>query len=391
MKYFIIFPLLMIFPLFGQDISSIIKESSFSFTLSNNGTLNGAGADSLLLKINDSHFFLLGEQHNIQAIEELTTHLIPLLKKEGYTIYATEIGPFAAEKILTLKKNNQSLLSYYCNYIPLLGFSPFGFFSTQEEERTLEAVIEHKMDLWGIDFDNYGSYLSLVNEMYLQSEQGKILPSEYKETYAFIANQYQQAHNGYNPTLMQNILESDLVNNFLKLARNMQNTPLIEQFILSLKINNEQAKGFWEGRVINMKHNFSTYYRKATAKGVAPKVFMKMGAIHTSRGTSFNGNIDIGNMIYELANFNGQKSFSVISFPRYILENGEILDTIEEENKILLSYTSPTNWTFIDLHTIKQLSIEQKIQLPQTIIVYLQKFDALLIPPATQYSLNFER
>ena len=70
-----------------------------------------------------------------------------------------------------------------------------------------------------------------------------------------------------------------------------------------------------------MKDNFVRYYKEAAQKSPLPKTFIKMGAVHTARGTSWSGFQDVGNTVYELANYNLTTSFSVISFARFRMDD----------------------------------------------------------------------
>ena len=93
-------------------------------------------------------------------------------------------------------------------------------------------------------------------------------------------------------------------------------------------------------------------------------------------------------MIYELANVNRSKSFSIITFPRFVLNEkiGKVEDLVEDEDKELLKYTSLNQWTVIDLCKLEELSIQNSIKLSKDFINYIEKYDAIVIPPATKYS-----
>ncbi len=387
-KYSIFCFLLVGLSLVAQQKNDTIKEAVYYFSLDSTGHLNGDGADFIEKKITESQFFLIGEQHNIHAIETFVSALIPLFNENSYNHYITEIGPVAAAKLTQQNDNLIPLKSYYSNYSSQTNLPPFGFFSTKEEENTLQQLKKYKINLCGIDFENYGSYLSLIDELYQNSDKGKISKNLYHKVYSFVESEYKKGKDNFNPGLMNKLLQSNELKEFLLLAKNETNTPVISQFELSLQINHQLTLGFWQRRVDNMKNNFIQYYHTQSAKENPVKAFIKLGAVHTARGTSFSGNLEVGNLIYELANINQSKSYSIITFPRYILneKTGETQDLMEEDEKEFLKYAFPDRWTIVDLDKLKELSIQYNVQLNQNLVSYIQKYNAIVIPPVTKYS-----
>lgn len=387
-KYIILCFLFFSFILFSQQNKDIVKESTYYFSLNQDQDFKGYGADFIKNKIIESQFFLIGEQHNIHSIETLITSLIPFFKESGYNHYITEIGPIAAKKLTELAKSPFSLKEYYTKYSSQINLPPFGFFSTREEEKTLQQLKKYNIGLCGIDFENYGSYLFLIDELYKNSDKEKISKDLYNKVYYFVESEYKKGKDNYNPNLMSHLLASKELKEFLILSKNKINTPIITQLELSLDVNHQITLGFWQRRVDNMKSNFAKYYSNQNTKNTPVKAFIKLGAVHTARGTSFSGNLEVGNMIYELANANQSKSFSVITFPRFIVneKTGKVEDLAEEEDKELLKYASQDQWTVIDLCKLEELSIQNSIKLSKNFVNYIEKYDAVVIPPATKYS-----
>lgn len=387
-KYITIYFLVFWTAVFSQQEDTIIKESTSYFKLDQNGNFNGEGSEFIKNKIAESQFFLIGEQHDIHCIERLVSSLIPSFKENGYDHYLTEIGPMSAKKLLELAKISTSLRSYYPKYLSQTDMPPFGFFRTVEEEQTLQQLKKYNITLSGIDFENYSSYLFLIDEIYKNSDKKKVSVDLYNKLYRLTGSEYKKGKNNFNPELMNNLLQSNELKTFLSRSKNKTTLPLIEEFERSLIINHQITQGFWQFRVDNMKRNFSQYYNNLSLKQDSVKIFIKLGSVHTARGTSFSGNLEVGNMVFELANMNQSKSFSMISFPRYILnsQTGKTEDFTEDEDKELLKYAFPDQWTVIDLKKLNELSIKHSIPLHKTIISYIQKYDAMVIPPATKYS-----
>ena len=89
-----------------------------------------------------------------------------------------------------------------------------------------------------------------------------------------------------------------------------------------------------------------------------------------------------------LANVNRSGSFSLITFPRYVVdgETGEMQDVMEEEERELVKYAFPDQWTVINLRQLAELSIRDHIRLDKNTWDYIRKYDAMVIPPATEYA-----
>lgn len=373
----------------GQFTRDIIKKSTHYFTLDKNDSITGDGAILVNQKISESQFFLIGEQHDIQQSEHFTKALIPTLKRNGFNNYATEIGPIAANKLEQLSRQKIHLKDFNSKYSQYVKSAPFGFFGTKEEEETLQQINRFNIYLLGIDFENYSSYLFLVDEIYKNANKEKVSEQLYKEVRDFIISEYSKGKNGYNPDLTKNLLGSKNLTSFLKQAENSYTRSLIEQFSKSLYINNEQTKGNWRLRVDNMKNNFVESYKALQKNQIEPiKIFFKFGAVHTARETSFSGFQEVGNTVYELSKFNQTKSFSIIAFPRYVYneKTDTIEDVIEKDDLEILEFTAPDKWTLINLNELFKLSVVNGISLSKNITTYVEKYDAILIPPVTKYS-----
>ncbi len=226
-KYIIICLLFYGSVLFSQPTHDIIKKATFHFSMDSIGNLSGNGGDFIKNKISEAQFFLIGEQHNIRAIETLVNSLIPFFKESGYHYYLTEIGPVSANKLMEIR-DRSSLKNLYLKYSSQTNLSPFGFFSTVEEIKTLHQLQKYDITLCGIDFENYASYLFLIDELYKNSDKGKISKNLYEKIYAFLKSEYGNGKNNFNPDLMNNLQHSKELTEFLSLANNKINAPVIE-------------------------------------------------------------------------------------------------------------------------------------------------------------------
>lgn len=242
------------------------------------------------------------------------------------------------------------------------------------------------LSLWGIDFENYNASLFILDELYNQSDKDKAITDAYQKAYEYVIKGYANKKNNINYSLQNNLLNSILIKSFFNLLPDKEATrKLIYNLTLSWKIYEAEGMNNWYPRMNNMKKNFIKLYKEAAKKENLPKVVIKLGAMHTARGTSSSGFQEVGNTIYELANYNSTKSFSVISFARYrIDQEGNLTDELEPEDEALLKYTTKDSWSLINL---KQLFIDGwqgKIKLSPSMQDYIKKYDMMLIPPATK-------
>ena len=382
-----IFILLILFfynNIFGQE--NPIKDATYHFSIQDD-VFKGNGADTLKKYIQRSQFFMIGEEHNMKELQDFTASVIPFLKSCGYNNLALEIGPVAAMKLNSLYRSRKGLAAFNTKYFQYLSGAPFGFFEGREEERFSNRAFENGLKIWGIDFENYNASLFIIDELYGQSKKSSDLDEMYKNSRLVIIDGYERDRSEKKHHLATTLLHSESIKSFFdKVSTSPKIREIIRQQILSWKIYEQESKNNWYPRVENMKENFVANYKKVAAKEKEPKVFVKMGAVHIARGTSSSGFQELGNMLYELSKFNGTKTFSVISFARYrINTKGETVDLLEEDDAELLKYTTKDSWSLIDLNRLRGDGIQGKIKLSREMVSYMEKFDMMLIPPATKY------
>ena len=198
--------------------------------------------------------------------------------------------------------------------------------------------------------------------------------------------EYAKDQKSKNYQLCGNFLDSKEINAFINAVpvNSMTKTLIVNQ-LNSWKIYEQEKKSNWYPRVLNMKNSFINYYQQQAKKEDLPKVFLKLGAVHTARGTSNSGFQEVGNTLYEMANINHTKSFSVISFARFRMdENGQITDLLEPEDEEILKYTNKNSWSLIDLKKLEKDALMGKIKLSSGTLNYAKRYDMMLIPPATK-------
>lgn len=361
-----------------------VREATYHFTIKEK-KLTGPGADTLKAHISRSQFFLIGEEHDMTELQMLTADLMPFLRSSGYRHFALEIGSLAAEKLSSIHRKKESLMKFNSKYYKYFNSGPFGFFDGKEEEVFLNAALDNNFKLWGIDYESHGAPLYILDELYAGSPAKPSINAVYQKASRYVIDEYAKDLVTKKYPIYSKMLHSaELAAFFKAIPATVSNQKLTKELILSWKIRDEERSNNWFARVENMKKSFIRQYKEEAKKKELPKVFVKLGAVHTARGSSSSGFPEVGNTIYELANYSSTQAFSIISFARYRKdEQGNISDLLEPEDEALLKYTNKDSWSLINLKELNKARLEGKINLSKEVIGYVQKYDMMLIPPAT--------
>ncbi|OWK70687.1 hypothetical protein [Pedobacter sp. AJM] len=367
---------------FGQD--DPIQAATYHFQVKES-LFTGNGSDTLKKYIQQAQFFLIGEEHNMKALQDFTTAIIPFLKSSGYQNLALEIGPFSAEKIRAMYQNKQTITDFNTRYDSDVKGSPFGFFEGKEEEQFSNQAFRNGFRLWGLDFENYNAALFILDELYSLSKKSSELDRSYQAARHIVIAEYAKDRKDQTYNLPGNLLHAATVQAFFKrVATTPQARYIISQQLRSWYIYDAQSRKNWYARVKNMRDNFMLHYNRALETNKNPKVFVKMGAVHLARGTSSSGFEEVGQLIDELAKKNKKKVFSVISFARYRIDaQGKLVDLLEEADAELLKYTTAASWSLIDLNRLRNDAKQGKLKLSEAMRSYMEHYDMMLIPPAT--------
>lgn len=392
------------FALFTYDLSSAqevftadhFKQHTYSFTIEK-GKMSGLGADLLNEAIDGSQFFLLGEYHNNAGVSELTAALLPILAKEGYKHFAVETGPISAEELEELGKSKDvkaALNKFYTSHTRLTGDIPIPFFQGIEDAEFLEIAMKNGYNLWGLDQEFLGGYLFLLEEVWKNAGMPENLRTKYEAGRKKLLEAYANVGDEESSEVYNVILEDKSIQDLLeKLDKTSCRSGFsaANEMLTSCEIYRDWKADLLEnleGRTDLMKDHFRTYYQNSAER--MPKVFVKMGGMHTARGLSGNADYELGNLLYELAAFNGSHDVNIAFATRYYLddETGEIGDNLDYEStwtenmEPLLSVGDKELWKIIDLRPLKKMWINQRIKPNRQIRQYLAQNDFVIVMPA---------
>lgn len=295
--------------------ATIVSQNNIEKFTINVNTLQSEKLTSFFnKKIENTQFIMLGEQHGLQEVGEITNQLYNLAKPEGYSSLCIETSPFAA-KVLDLqlsstKDTEEGLRKLYAKY-------PFTipFYNNKNDIKLFENVKNSNGEIWGIDqvfmvefrliFD-YLVHLNdnerlkkavepLLNEAVLGFEKAV---KEKNMMAPFIFKYSDDLHSKL--VSLANSEEEKNILNDLKKTKEIYTYNFQKAYY---KNNNERAR--------LMKRNFLNYYDSASGTSILPKIVFKLGANHVSKGLTKTNVYDISNMISELAVINNKKSLHI--------------------------------------------------------------------------------
>ncbi len=373
----------------GKLKSSDISEFAYTFEI-NNDSIIGQGGKILENNILESQFFMLGEEHFSPQISEFTNAILPKLKQSNFKYFAVEVGPNSTEKMINLIKEEKSLFDFNTNFYSSYKDIPFPFFDGVKDELFLKTAINENFEIWGIDQEFLSSQLFLIDEIYNQSNQKSSLKPHFDSAKQFVVQEFKKYKENKNYPMFTNLLASEILKSFFEKCNTDKQQKIITDLTTSWKIYalNEEKK-YRENnftRMQYMKRNFGENYKVAEKKDSLPKVFIKMGSMHLVRGKNWLGIYDLGNMIKELAYFNGTPSTSINCFARYYKNNdGTIYDFLEDEEgkayQPILELAKKDKWVLIETKPILEIVRRDKIKLNKDLEILLTGFDFVLFSP----------
>lgn len=304
-------------PLIAQqeDFISLFKENTHLLSV-DQGAFDESGSGILNEGVADAQFIMIGEAHGLAEVQEFSAMLFDIAHKEGFNIMAVETDPFAADKIMSLAKQDKAAATEFCRNFPM----SIPFFHSEEAmifARKLESISGKKLSIWGLD------QVFAVGPRLIFSQLVKIAPGDIAQTMAL--DYLKRSTSAFEKSMKTGDMEGFMLSilterdfDLLRKAFSHVNTAIemINQMELSKEIYNywKTGDGYLNNSVRSdlMKRLFRENYNNAKKTGEEfPKVVIKMGSYHCGRGLSPTNIYDLGNMISETAALNGTKSLHI--------------------------------------------------------------------------------
>jgi len=362
--------LLIPFFCFSQDslLLKTFEENSYQLEIKNQ-ELSGSSLPIILKAIKESQFLMIGEQHGIKEVAEFATALSKKSFEEGFEFLCVETDPYVAEKLESLATIDMDYINSFVQQFPFA----VPFYDTKEEfeliRKFTSATNNADENIWGIDQMYMGSPRFAFNILSEEAKNDKSqsLIAEYVEAAKSQFNSFLKSNNPLQLPMMQ-LKDSD----FERLAKqfNTNSDTKVTQLITDLQTSQEiyqhvfSGENYWNNykRSKLMKRQFMDYYNRTTAQDKIPKVILKFGAVHTSKGLSPVHLYDLGNMVSELAEMNGSKAanFKITAVKGESLDYTGAINTfnnsknlIPEIKKLYEENDDNKKWIFIDLKSIR--------------------------------------
>ena len=388
---------------YAQDTLSSKMVASFSCNFYiESGRFNGEGADSLMTEIQRSHFVLLGETHDDAKIAQFTNTLLGELSQMDYKYFLTEHGRYGLQFLLEDAVVDSTIVSGISRINTFeydrLSEYPFPFLTGVEDAEFLSTAIHEEYQIYGIDQEFFYSFPLLFDKLYDNSSKSDTISARYKAALNFLIAQFERDAAEKNYPICQNLLESEEIKSFFDLiSTDSLNRKIVNDIrrswaIYEMNRINRQESFVMRGDL--MRNRFMAFYDSiATTDSFNAKYIIKLGALHTMRGTTPLGIEDIGEIVHQTALRNGQKDLNIYFMFRYYLDEDEELGYFDnsegnstwlKERKPLMLQGKPDSWTIVDLRKLKNMVESNNLFAYQTINDIMNRHDYLIIPPASR-------
>lgn len=277
-------------------LSSIIKQNSQSFILTNN-TFEGKGWNQILDEIKTHDNILIGEDHFFNEIPLFISKISDEVKFDNFFC---EIDPYLAS---TLEFKIKTLSNSELNkYISSFG-NTFSFFSLAPEFNLFKKLALSNTNIIGTDQISLISERLIVSEL-KQKSKNEIAKSIYLEIEKQSAIYFNQIIKGKSPYFLTEEFTNHL-NTLNKLKLSPYEQTVIKDLKLSQKIYIEQNHHL---RIQLMKHNLMQNYKQMNHS----KNLFKYGANHLPKGESLLKIYDIGNLVNNIADSQFKSSLHIM-------------------------------------------------------------------------------
>lgn len=294
-------------------------EHSRSVARIEGGRLRGPGADLLRGLGAQAHAVMLGEQHGNQGIAEFATAYWADLAEAGFRHAVVEADPFGATALE--RELRRGGVEAWAGFAATRGgrFAT-AFYTWEPEARWVEAIVRSSPRgttpaLWGVDQVFIGSAPWLLREM-ADPQRGARSAAARREA-AGLAGAAAAAAPGW----LGRADEAQLLGlqALLKAPADARWRELAQALHLSRRIYGPHSGGAGEPYLANveredlMKRLFSEHHARAErADGSAPRVMLKMGAYHLTRGPSPLMVPSLGGFVAETLAARGEKSLGLL-------------------------------------------------------------------------------
>lgn len=368
---------------FGQikhALDSLIKLNMESLMF--DGTnFSGKSWDKIKKQINSSQHVLIGEDHFTNEIPIFTQ---AIFNEGDFKNFFIEVDPYTTKIIENSIQNlnPEALTSFNYRYKDL-----FSFYAKQTEYKLLQDIVKSGTNLIGSD-----QIVMFSDRVIFDDLKNKSNNDEAKEIYELIANNSKIHLTSFLKDPQNNMMymmTHDFSNQLEKLSSlNLTENEhrIIEDLKYSKDIYTSQSHKKRVRLIMNgLMNNLEQWKEK--------KTLFKYGANHLTRGESFLGNYDIGNLVANITESNYENSFHIMivgesgaqgspfrGFPssKINIDEGFYLNYLKPFFKI----TKGNDWYIFNLKPIRKALYKKEIEVENLNLERtIRGYDILVIIP----------
>ena len=363
----------------APDMAAFVERHSRPLALEGE-RISGPGADFLLAQSSNAQFILLAEY--VSHIDHATPLFMGALfsalhDRHGFNYVGVEQDPFGMELVSTdpVRGNLQRIADAVRRW-------PYAFtFQTDEEMRMFAQVGRTSTGgwrpLWGVD-QAFGAAMPLeellglapspeaaaaVEEMLAEARRREVLVPDFGDwrgTRDFKTGHFVGGQTAGNLPRLERIralyrpIRGSRAD---ELLRGLESSSLIYSYNYRHRELSPEGEpyGYYSNAIREqwMKDRFLDNYRHAlAADGGLPRVLVKAGTVHLTRGRSLTNIFSLGNMLHEFAITNRMHAWNIVMLP-IRKEDWPSFDKVPPELKPLLPSRDLTSGRLVDLRPLR--------------------------------------
>lgn len=372
------------------DLNTALQEHTTYFSMGPEHQLTGPVGELLKKELSQNQFVGLAELHYSEQLSFFTTGLMDLLQEEGFRHFAMEMGPYQANALTGLSQKTGSMLENIrlankAYGSKLLQTSPLVFANRKEDALFLQKAVDADFRFWGLDQEHTSSFEMHFDTLYANvPDKSAELTALYKESKSTARKWNRKEVLKGKFKMSCELLRNENIDKFLNLVSvDKESKERVEAMRISWKIycESENNRPSNQKRANYMKSNLDSLLTVASTTSAQPKVFLKFGSVHLTRGKSPFGVDDIGQHVRQTAEKNASGFLTIRHMKRY--RNGKDLIGKKgwENSTNFMKLGKREEWALIDLRPLRILIKEGKLSCTQREAFEIYSYDLMLISP----------
>ncbi|HTU09486.1 MAG TPA: hypothetical protein VMG08_01205 [Allosphingosinicella sp.] len=368
------------------------------------GAFSGPAWEALLARGREARFFLIGEQHGIAENARLAAVLFQALVPAGYAHVVIETSPpMATAMDAVLRGGLEAYRRFYADPASRTAF--FGMREEAEWLTTARAAVPHARPvLWGTDYE-VGADRHLIRLL-----KAKPKPLAAQRALAALESASMASWARYATTREPRHIFSFAGDPALVASLrtawphpDAEAQQIMDTLQGTFEINRlwAEQRGWASNarRAALMRANFLDHWRAERAARRRPRVMLKMGAFHMTRGLTPTGVYDLGTLLPELAALEGGTAFQLLVLngrgtqtaqldPTSFTYRARPTDDFHAALAPLMDAVFETGFTLFDMAPLKAIARVGAEGLDPDLVRIVHGFDAVLVMTGSTPSAN---